>query len=1140
MWRIKFVFYLVISDLFIPSQYKTNFVSAYKIAGQKRIQLINTTIDQVIDSVENRENGGQRVDSDLSSSSPPSDYTSLVPIADNNTVVESTTSRVVSTEPNPRESTSERIEPQSGNEAGSTTKLSAQSSSSPTEAESRKLDNNPGDLKAKVRDIFDKINKTLESNNDATLPNENLSVSGDRSIIDQFNSLRKSDRKRGIEWNSTSEIERITVEDQTDYKEYKDKLKNETNLVIMASHGLFFNQYAQTLVFHETFEHFIRFVIPIKKELSKAFEKEQCMDFIDRSFKSLTILGDGLEYYNRSCPDNHDLPCIYTIPIKYEKICDRLVHYYGKQVEELQMIIDESYGNFKANLRTKRFIVTTAVVVGALVIGGVGGAVAGGIAGYFAGQSAGKAAAEEEIKKLSSVLEQMEKNIATINEGVQTNSRMLVGLSQHVVEMEKDLKNEMKLMSDNIRFQIQNLEDSISEMYKMMEEEFRMQTMVTILEDYCNLHLSSLRNTMILELQQIKTWETIFNTLSFGRLPKELLGYNQLKYILKAINQKTYTLFELALNEEEFPLYYSLPLVSYAVAQNEENYVLYLHLRVPLKIVRVNHRFNLVTVHPHPFPCLNDECILEKGKLKEGHLQSFDLPQLGLLLNTKTHQIQHQINMDYLKCEESGRKNLCFTFRPTTLQAPSSCIRAIYDWQETEIISWCEFKSAKREEYRVIPITFNKYMVHRSIVDHFTEFCRDLPTHRIPIEEWSEVIVIPEKCEIFISATNQKLLGPYSEFLQSTTDAKRITYESKLIAKINAKYSNLTAVQPQVYDSGRFIRSIEEKFQSNKNAATILNAHLSSEELSKVALFNIRAQRELSSSLANLNTKFKTYSMTGTLWGIVSLLGDSIQMITTLTVIFGILSYTNFFGIIGANLIIIHPRALQAWEINLIPDIKLLPPITVDVLSDTTAIAFFMNIAFVVLFIAFSILFVVYGVFRKVEYSSHYGKGPTLEWERERNWQLSPCCLMVHLNYRGNLIRCVKVENIHIKLYIDGLFSRAVKLVKVKNPLLSWGIIRKDGNLIIVISEPVALMGFDDKNERIEDTSYKIEIPIDVSAFNSVPRSEAIQKRGNNGMCFVDAVPKSLGVKMRAGSNEAPPRYIELMPSSPPMEEVYV
>ena len=426
--------------------------------------------------------------------------------------------------------------------------------------------------------------------------------------------------------------------------------------------------------------------------------------------------------------------------------------------------------------------------------------------------------------------------------------------------------------------------------------------------------------------------------------------------------------------------------------------------------------------------------------------------------------------------------------------------------------------------------------MHRDIVQFYTQFCGDQPTERIYLVRWAEILEIPEMCEIYIASTNQKLLGPFSEILKSSANLTVVSYESRLISRITAKYSDLTTIQIPIHDTPRFIRSIEDRFRSNEDANKLVETRLSSEELSKLALFNIRAQKELENSMNSLNTKFKTYSLSGSFWGYISLIGDSIQALVSLTVIFGMLSYSNAFGLIATTMIVVQPRAAEAWDIQLIPDIKFFPDITVDVMEDVSSIAFFLNIVFVFMFIAFSLLFIIYGAFRKVIITQHWGKGLPLSWCGETSLQSCDCCLMLHLNYQGHLIRCIKIENLHIKVNIDSYFSTLVKAVQVKNPYLTWFIKVENSIKSIELSEPLHLIGFNIRNERIEEVNYVASIPIDESAFNSTPNSEAIQRKGNYGSAFIDTVQKVR--RSEAGKSiTAPPRYVELFTPSAPIAE---
>ena len=1134
MFKLKLVLYLVISD-FLISLNTNNYSTATTLDAIKRSGKKKKSVDQAQQNQQS--DASEPIESNVDSNPPgdPAPDPGVSSGQNSSTTLASTTTTDGTT------ASTETVEPDTTTKSSTTTTTESNEKQSVT---NQQQDRDQDEIEKQMTKAGSKTKQARQESPGHHTVHSDVpdTVFGDKSIVKEFHEIQELPGKRNkIRWNTTDPGRILDkTKPLTPSSLYPNKFSDEKHQLRTSSHGLYFNYYGSAMIFHELFQHFIKFEIPEKTTLKKEFEKQKCLEFIKTSMKSLSKTLTGNEFLEQHCkPDTGDgvPPCTMEIPERYSKICDRLVHYYDKQVIELQDIIDETYSSFEKNLkRRKRFVITGAVaalIAGSFVAGGIGGAITGGVTGYFSG----KAAAKHEVAQLEAVLEMMEKNMSRIADSVRINTETLAGLSQTVTDMEKDLKAEMKIMNDNTRYQVKNLEDSLKEVSMELEVEMRINALTKALEDYVNLHLSSLRNIMIVDLQHIRDWEEIFNVLSFGRIPKKLIGYNRLKGLLNQIHQQIYTNFELSLNDDEFPLYYTLPISTYSIAKKDGLFSIYLQIRIPLKIIRVNHRFNIISVHAHSFPCLNNVCILDKGKLTSGDLQSFDLPQTSYLVNPTTHQIQHEINLDFLDCQENGKSKFCYTYNPTVLQRPSSCTMAIYNWNETEIVRWCKFRPGQREEYRIIPIEYNLYLMHRDVVKSYTQFCPDTPDEQIMIDEWAETLIIPEFCEVFIESTSQRFLGPFSKVLRAHTVAKRISYHSSLIMKINAKYSNLTKIPFQIHDTTRFIRSIEEKFKLNDKANEIVNTRLSSEELSKVALFNIQAQKALKASMENLNTKFKTYTYHGSFWGYISLIGDSIQMLTSLCVIFGIISFSNIFGIIGATLVIIPARAVDAWEIQLIPDFKLFPDITVDVLDDVSSIAFFMNVGFVILFIGLMILFVCYGVFRKVVITEHYGKGFPLLWVRETNWDTCDCCLMLHLQYQGHMIKHIKIENLHIKLNIDAYFSEAVKSVQVKNKLLTWFISTQAGALSIELSEPVHLLGFNSNGLRIEEANYHVTLPIDQSAFNSLPRSEAIRKKGNYGIAYLDTVIKVR--RPQAGKSMGPPpRYVEILhPTAPIAEE---
>jgi hypothetical protein len=131
-------------------------------------------------------------------------------------------------------------------------------------------------------------------------------------------------------------------------------------------------------------------------------------------------------------------------------------------------------------------------------------------------------------------------------------------------------------------------------------------------------------------------------------------------------------------------------------------------------------------------------------------------------------------------------------------------------------------------------------------------------------------------------------------------------------------------------------------------------------------------------------------------------------------------------------------------------------------------------------------------------------------------------------------MRHIKVENIHLKLNIDEVFGDDVKDVEVKNPYINWYISKVNKQLRIESSEPIHLLGYNSNGERKRNRDYNVLIPIKLSAFNSLPKSEAIRMRGNFGTAVISVIRKQL--KPTDGKTfSKPPRYTAMAAATAPV-----
>ncbi len=920
-----------------------------------------------------------------------------------------------------------------------------------------------------------------------------------KEIADKFKGLQTHQIKRSHERLEGTKVEYYDkwsgfIEGHTpEYASIQtpliDRYNDDDYLIATASHGLHFYPNGEVYVFIDQFDHYLTLDLPQMPIIEDVLFREWgCNWFETRQTHMLNITESDFT-------DRQD--------------CDRMKYYTGKIVEEFNNILESAYSEFKEkHLREKRFVIVGTVlgVVGvAAVASTVAGAISGGVAGHLT--------AKHHFKGIDERLVQMEANLSSSMQSIRINNEILTGLSKQVVGIQENVDKKIEIIKNNVRFQTEILEKSITDMARTMEKQEKIRAAQDSAKDFINMRLNSARNVMELELEKLQVWERIFSVLNDGRIPTDILSFNALKNLLGLIKPSLNSLFDLAIQDEDFTLYYTLPICSYGFYKppNETYAQLALHIRIPLKQRLGVNKYKLITPIARGFPCLDDNCLL--GRTKGDSLQQFDLEQTSYLINPKNNKMIFELNLDHIDCHESGKARLCHTFRPTLLQQPSYCTMAIFEWDENKIIEHCKFKLTSRDNYKVIPIRVNQYLLHKDIVKEYWQSCGGLEIDNHTLIEWSETLDIPKNCDVMITATKQRLFGPFGDILRSASYAERITYHSSLIGKIYDRYSNKTIKFFLPKPLG-LIERIEENFNQSHEELNEMDYKLNDDQLAKVTAFNTMAQNRLGNALEFLENKMQTFRYTSTFWGYFSLLGNAIQMTTTLIVVFGILSYTRLFGLIASTIIILEPTRVTGWELQLIPDLKLLPDINLDVMNDTVSISWIMNIAFVFLFAILLFLFIYYGTFRKIRLSFHYAKVFPSQWHRVEGQEPPvPSTLMININYRENFLRFIKIENIHLKVRIDFLFTERIKDIAIKNTLNVWYIVKNNGMTGISLNEPIQLIGLDRDGRRIEDAQCEIFIPLTEIEWNTNPSPLAFDKIGNNGLAIIMAVKKYTGVR---------------------------
>ena len=222
---------------------------------------------------------------------------------------------------------------------------------------------------------------------------------------------------------------------------------------------------------------------------------------------------------------------------------------------------------------------------------------------------------------------------------------------------------------------------------------------------------------------------------------------------------------------------------------------------------------------------------------------------------------------------------------------------------------------------------------------------------------------------------------------------------------------------------------------------------------SKIKDLNQLSMEYMTNMYSNIddNVKFKYHA---TFWGLFAVVADGLSLITTLLVVFGTLTYTRLFGLLGVGIVIIQPTPINGWNVDLIPDINILPKIEFQVLEDVTAISWIIKVILTLSFIIMLVLFVTTKWFRTVRLSVHYGKYIPSNIVK-KYFQFA---IEINIYNKTQFFRYVVVENINIKIPLTTIETKKVFDIKCKNSIVTWSIDLVNGKPTIIIADKIHLI----------------------------------------------------------------------------------
>ena len=300
--------------------------------------------------------------------------------------------------------------------------------------------------------------------------------------------------------------------------------------------------------------------------------------------------------------------------------------------------------------------------------------------------------------------------------------------------------------------------------------------------------------------------------------------------------------------------------------------------------------------------------------------------------------------------------------------------------------------------------------------------------------------------------------------LEGTKELTHYAYHSPLIKRLTEKIRNVNITFPE-------LRGHKPINLTNDSANDVL-LELNSNQLSALAQQSIKITGELMNSVEFLESKIQSYTYKSLFWGYFALIADGINILTNLVVIFGVISFTKFFGFLGMAVIITDGKGVYMWDLNIMPDVKVLPDINFDILEEMTAINWILKVVMVVAFAILLILFIVFAWFRTTYVRRSFGK---LITPRGLN---QPYAIELNIWDKLPLLRKVLVENTFIKIPIENMSFANINHLKIKNALNCWVTYKEKGNIYFQLAQPLNIIGLDAKGNRIREHRQKVKFAL--------------------------------------------------------------
>ncbi|RWS23655.1 gag-pol fusion protein-like protein, partial [Leptotrombidium deliense] len=329
----------------------------------------------------------------------------------------------------------------------------------------------------------------------------------------------------------------------------------------------------------------------------------------------------------------------------------------------------------------------------------------------------------------------------------------LIGLTEMIDKRDEKLVKGMKVIADHVL----NVEEQIGMLKgEFADEKNRTREYRTAQEYVSRIIVSGLFQLYNLTLMafSIDDIEEYFVQMRAGKLPVTLVPWDKLKPILDNIQQIIAPLYRLGINEEEWQLYYILPLVKFSLIPNG----LMLRLTIPLRTINLPTKYRILKPVASPVPCVEKLCTWFDRIHANDSFVTLMLKDRGWLSNDEMEELNGEVDIATFTCITIGDEKVCYVFDPSLVQRVGLCSLAIWNWNPKSVLRECQFELSLRELYQPIKLTEDSWVVHKSAVPEYDVICLGKGSKSHHPTNWAEVAIVETGC--YLKSKDYTLYGP--------------------------------------------------------------------------------------------------------------------------------------------------------------------------------------------------------------------------------------------------------------------------------------------------------------------------------------------------------------------------------------------